>query len=245
MNMREINKLVKSDAEVDEKLIDAIIAAGCHEMIKNETFSPSKQELKKVAVSKELDSRMEKLFDQFEDEDRLKRKQERRDKTKSALLKICAGFVLVFFLSAITVVSSEAARVKVLNTYIKVFETKTDFLVTDAKEQIVTGSGWEQFGYMPEGFELVEEFDGEGLYVARFEEKNGKYIEMEIATGGASSIDSENAEIVEKSLGGRDCYIARKSGKMIVVFMVDEKVYTIISNIDDINEMEKIIENIK
>ena len=243
MKINDLNKLIRTDEEVDNQLMDAIIVTGCHELIKSENFEPTEEELNK-AVSKDFDDEMENFFQRFNDEGQFQKRQKRVNKFKDVMLKISACFAILVLILIITVVSSEAAQVVFMNTYVKVFDIKTDFSIISEDEQINVDNEIKLFGYIPSGFELTETFDNDDLYMATFENSDGEFITIKIMEESAVTIDSEETDVVERNIGGNDCYISDKDGTVNVFFIKNERGYIIESN-TDMHEIKKIIENIK
>ena len=61
---------------------------------------------------------------------------------------------------------------------------------------------FEQFEYIPFGFEIVEVFDDDYLYMATLENIDGKYIIIQITQEAHITIDTEDAKVTEKYIGG-------------------------------------------
>jgi hypothetical protein len=243
MKVEDLNKLLRTDEEVDEKLMDAIIIAGCHELIKSESFVPTEEELKKID-SKELDEKMKEFFLKLSDEEKFRKRRKRIAGFKNIMLKISACFAVLFIISIVIVASSEAAQVVFMNTYVEVFDIKTDFHITSENEQIPFDTEYEQFEYIPFGFEMVEVFDDDYLYMATLENIDGKYIVIQITQEAHITIDTEDAKVTEKYIGDKNCFISEKDGITIIFFMYEERAYVIESDIN-MEEIEKIIKNIK
>ena len=243
MKVDALNKLIRTDEQVDEKLMDAIIIAGCHELIKSENFAPTEEELKKIE-SKELDDKMKEFFLKLGDEEKFQKRRKRVAKFKNVMLKISACFAVLFLISVVVVASSEAAQVVFMNTYVEVFDISTDFHITSEGEQIPVDIEFEQFGYIPFGFEIVESFDNDYLYIATLENSDGKYIVIQISQEANITIDTEDAKVTEKYIGDKNCFISEKNGITTIFFMYNERAYLIESDIN-MEEIEKIIKNIK
>ena len=231
MKMNDLNKLIRTDEEVDNQLMDAIIIAGCHELIKSENFEPTEEEINK-AVSKDFDDKMKEFIQRLNDETQFRKRQKRTKIFKDVLLKISACFAILVLILTITVASSEAAQVVFMNTYVKVFDIKTDFSIISDDEQNIADNKIEKFRYIPSGFELTEAFDNNDLYMATFENKDGEYVTIKIMEESATTIDSEETEITEKLIGENDCFISEKDGIANVFFIKNERGYVIESNTD-------------
>jgi len=232
-----------TDEEVDAKLLEAMMLAGFHETIKNESVAADEEAEHVISFSKAFDERVRRMFGEMDDLEQQKRKKVKRQKVYNTIVKIAACFAVFVFISIVTVVSSEAARVKLLNIYVETFDVSTDFTFSEEKvDQEYYGPS--EFNYIPLGYELTGETENEDMSYARYENQSGQYISITIMTDGAISLDTEKAETTEQMIGEHRCYISKKEDIILVLLTYQNRIYQISSD-GDWEEIKKMIENIK
>jgi len=236
--------LIFSDNEIDDDLLDAAIKAGCHEHIKNSNSDSSKKDKVKVVFSDDFEKKMKNIIRNFSDEDKFLKRKNRWHKASGAFVKLSACFAWLMIISILTITSSKALQSRFMNMYVEAFDIKTDYEFSFEEEIYQGRSTIERFTYIPPGFELQEEFDGEEIFFAIFENDDEKYINLQVLGECSSSVDSEDAEYTVKKIGEYTCDIYIEHEEKRIIFVDEDKGFIIISNIE-MNELEKIIKNIK
>ena len=160
-------------------------------------------------------------------------------------MRIAAAVVISFaVLLGASMAVSPTVRAGVFSFVRSWFEDRTAYTSTNGKEL----GKWE-FGYIPEGFELVlsDERGMSSTYI--YENSDSVIIMIEIAAGGKKSIDNEHAEIYQIKINGRDAdvYESNDPGSPNGIVLLDDVSGNIISVIShaDLNETMRIAENIR
>ena len=242
INLEKLYKMTKTDDEVHEQLMDALIIAGCHEHIKHRASETAKEQ--QIEVHSPNFNILDTYIENIKKKEQSKKRHRTFNKVKDIAIKVAACLSILFIISIITVTSSEAARVAFLNTYVEVFEIKTDFSIISDDEKTDTVSEMQQFEYIPSGFEVTETFDDGQLYKVKYETENGDFVNIKVTYETTVSIDSEDAEATKKVIEDKICYISYKEETVNVLFIYNERGYVITSNIS-MGEIEKIIQNMK
>ena len=237
------DKVKYTDEEVDAKLLEALMLAGFHETIKNENVEVDEETKQSISFSKAFDERVRRMFTEMDDLDQHLRKKAKRQKVYNTIIKIAACFAVFIFISIVTVVSSEAARIKFLNIYVETFDISTDFTFYD-EDADQEYPKLNEFNYIPFGYELIGETENEDMSYVRYENQVGQYISITTMAEGAISLDTESAEATEQMIGDHQCFVSRKDDMILVLLSYQNRNYQITSN-GEWEEIKKMIENIQ
>lgn len=178
-----------------------------------------------IEFSENLDEKMIKMIREFESiEDKTNKKQKKSKYIRiAAMLMLCVGVGMM----AMTM-SVDAFRIKIF-----------DFLIEDHSEYIdvnIVEKGdlppeikkmfpkdWDSVFYpmeMPEGYELVEAYDGIGKGVYFLNKEKNISIDIFYSLIGESNlmVDSENAKVGETEVNGNSAVYTEKDGNIILIW---------------------------
>jgi len=248
MNKDKFNILAFNDEQVNDELMDALIKAGAHEFIQNSTLEVPDAELSDIEFTKELDKKMLEYFGTIEKDQRNSKVTHIYQKAKNIALRAAAILLVLIVMAVGFVATSEATQLKLLHMYIEHsdIDSSFDFQDTGAKapERQEIESLETMFWYIPDGFELIYEDHSQNIKTILYESFEGGYIDIALMTDGNLKIDSEEANNFNIEVNGHVCFVSEHDDKIIVVFNIGELNY-IISTTIPLNEITKIIENIK
>ena len=228
--------MVYNDAEFDKLLTTALFRAAELDYVD----SLSDEELEqKVQPSSRFKRRMDALL---RNPNRYVRNQRR-----PLYLKVLRSAAAVFI--AITVVFSGAmavsptVRAAVVNFVRTWFEDRTVYEIPSHE----LDNGW-TVGYIPDGFELIEELDLGLQLILFFEDNDSATIFIQFSTG-KQIVDNEHSVFYEITVNGNptDIYESNDVEHPSIIVMHEEKAgvfVTIISKID-VRELIRIAENIR
>lgn len=216
-----IKKAALSLVEKDNALFDSLE--------KDDTIvNPNQDELDKKVYSmieEHLGKKSKKLY--------------KKNKLKKLMLKIAvfililtSGFIIPFF-------TVDAFREKVLNFYIENFNTHTTFT---PNEDIYSYVNLENITYLPEGFNLTDEYKTQSSITYIFNNSINKMINITFYEHDTSfSVDTENSEMFSLSINNENAYIYRKEGLVTLIFKYHGNPIIIYSNSDATITNEELI----
>jgi len=160
------------------------------------------------------------------------------------IMRVAASFLIaITFLFGVTMAVSPTARAAVVNFVRTWFEDRTIYHVPPQN----LNRDW-SFGYIPDGFELVEEINDEHQKIFIWEDENLLPIYIIITTGDAT-IDNEHYNFYTITINGNiaDVYesIDDEYPSMIAIHDKQNGVIIILWAYLDVNEVIKIAENIE
>lgn len=219
-----LSKLLISIAEKDTRLFDKL---------EKENIINPKQD--------ELDLNIEKIINEYSTKQQKKRKYK---KLISIITKVAVFLIIVTVGFAVSFVTVDAFRVKVLNFYIEKFQTHTQFIPFDGNGSELALSF--SVGHMPEGFELEDRFVSEAIVAETYYNSAGYMIDVTLHDRNSSiSVNSENAEQTIVKVNSETGYIYKRPDMSIMVFKFFGNTIVISSNaVLSVEELLKIAESI-
>jgi len=229
------------DIDVNEKLFEAMIKIAAEKVRKEEMDAfPSLEELNKMYPSSEaLENRIQAIIGGEVETYKKKR-------TVQRLTKIAAGFGVLFVASATVLMSVEATRNFIINTFISPRDDHVvfDFVQDDAN---IDGIGF-TIGYIPEGFGLVSSQTFHSFNTVIYENAYGDqiFVQQHIASLLAISLDNELREFTSVFLNSREVHLFEALDGDVpnaVMWQHGNDVFNIVSNIA-IDELLLIAESV-
>ncbi len=153
-------------------------------------------------------------------------------------------FIAVILISAISISSVSAWRIKFMNFIIEMTRYDTDINFDDNDSKTDTYKFEEiTLEYIPEGFKLERSEVRENHLNLTFE-KNQEFFNFRTRDiGGSLSIDTENADVKKLMINGSYALYSENNNNSILVWHDDETAYILTGNISQ-NELIKIAEKI-
>jgi hypothetical protein len=187
----------------NKELFDSFLKAAISDALRDEMDAlPSNKELnEKFKASAELDIRMKKLiFGQ-------KIKSKIRWFVKSNR-KIAACFLAIIVLSSVTLLSVEATRNVILNTFVNQFGKYTQIQFQDSSTDEQQMDIFRP-AYLPEGFKKISEelYGNSALLVYSNESDIEIVLKQRRAEEGTALIDNENTNYTEVDISGNSAYL--------------------------------------
>lgn len=147
---------------------------------------------------------------------------------------VAAVLVLVIMLNTVLVVSVEAYREKFFEIIQTVTERFTSFFVEVDDDAPVTEFVPIEPPYIPEGFELIEQFSDAISHMVIYLNEDGQeiYYEQAIITDGEHRIDTEDASEQVIEIENCTAYIVVKNGTTQILWIDGPCIFQIISNTD-------------
>lgn len=181
-------------------------------------FQPPYEE---IEFSKEHEERMKKLF----------RKEKRRiilkkipKYSKIAACVILAGVVLV----GTAVMCVAEWRNKVINIFLKDNTTHSEIKFVDSENAVVVGDYF--FGYMPEGFEIIEEYVSDIDTTVTFHDGMTEITFHRVEADVKKVIDTEDAIVENIMVNNKNAIISIKKRCIILVWSDGKSAYTVSSS---------------
>jgi len=227
--------MIKDDAEFEELLTKALYRATALDM--EET--PSDAELEHlVQPSLKFQRKMRALL---RNPTAYARNKRRPIYVKA--MRVAASFMVTLtVLFTITIAASPTVRATVTNFVRTWFDDRTEYFVPNRDLH----TEW-TFGYIPEGFELVEEYDHMLLIQRVYENNDSVKIIVSISTGKAF-IDNEHSDYYSTRINGNiaDIYVSNdiEYPSIIVIFHEQTGMRILLISEIDISELIKVAENI-
>ncbi|MGC6174966.1 DUF4367 domain-containing protein [Lacrimispora sp. 38-1] len=187
----------------NKELFDSLLKAAISDALRDEMDAlPSNKELnEKFPTSAKLDQRMKKLIS----EQKIKSKIRHFVKSNR---KIAACFIVILVLSSATLLSVEATRNVILNTFVNQFGKYTQIQFQDSSAD---GQQMDIFrpAYLPEGYKKISEeiYGNSALLVYSNESDTEIVLKQRKAEEGTSLIDNENTNYTEVVISGNTAYL--------------------------------------
>ena len=193
----------------------------------------------KVEFSKEHVANMQKIFKVY-------RQKLFCKKIVDITKRVAIFFIIISVVGAISIMSVEAWRLKILNFFIEVKDNHSDIYL---KEGMSDNNSYKiadiTFGYIPDGFTVENTNNTKNNLFVQFTNGNNLYFSLNINDVDANlSIDTENADFKKIFLNGVEALLSEKGTIKILVWHNDKYMFTLIGNIET-SELIKIAENIK
>lgn len=183
--------------------------------------------------------------------EKLMRSQNRKRKVRSVLRYAVAACLVLLLTGSILIISSEDLRASKLS--VDIIEWLEDFFSTEKGEDDKRKEGEvlfreEQIGYLPEGFEKVEEFVNIGISYFRYEDELGHKINVSVGKD-KSTFQVDNTEIIYEVHLNEAGYeytstYQEKAGKGTVIWQDENKIYYYISGTIIYEELIKVMNGI-
>ncbi|HWP97363.1 MAG TPA: DUF4367 domain-containing protein [Syntrophomonadaceae bacterium] len=165
-------------------------------------------------------------------------------------LNKAAVFLLVLVaLLAVSVVTVEAARIKVLNFFVNMQEKYTQIHLSDKTEEPVDNSiNWED-AYVPtdipSGYSIHKSLNNKGLKTIEYaNDDNGVIVYQQFNENFESNIDTENADEIKKiTIQGHKGLFVSKGDKRMITWSNDTYVFLITTNLQE-ESLIKIAESV-
>ena len=187
----------------NKELFDSLLKAAISDALRDEMDAlPSNKELnEKFPTSAKLEQRMKKLIS----EQKIKSKIRHFVKSNR---KIAACFIVILVLSSATLLSVEATRNVILNTFVNQFGKYTQIQFQDSSAD---GQQMDIFrpAYLPEGYKKISEeiYGNSALLVYSNESDTEIVLKQRKAEEGTSLIDNENTNYTEVDISGNTAYL--------------------------------------
>lgn len=154
-------------------------------------------------------------------------------------------FIAVIAISAITISSVSAWRVRFMNFILERTQYDTNIKFTDDASKAENYKFGEiKLEYVPEGFKL-EKYDTMKNHIYLVFRKDKEYFNFStMDIGGSLSIDTEDAVVTEFTINGRKALYSKNDNIRILVWNDDKTAYILTGNISE-SEFLKIAENTK
>lgn len=200
---------------------------------------PQKNELPDYSVSPAFEEKLERLL-------RKGRRAEKRKSFFQSLGRVAAVLLLVSALSFAGLMTVDAAfREKVLQVFIQVFPEHTQYDYIGSQEDAVLPEL--RLDALPEGFAVLsdEQFQ-QWVRKIHCENDAGNYLDINIVVFpanavGTQQIDTEDAQVREMDIQGREVTVVSKNGWHILLWTEDSTVFTIFSDYA-LSELSPLIE---
>lgn len=192
-----------SSEDRNKELFDSLLKAAISDALKDEMDAlPSNKELnEKFQMSEDLDKRIKKLI--FEHKIKFKIRYFVKSNRK-----IAACFMVIIILSSATLLSVEATRNVILNTFVNQFGKYTQIQFHDSS---AGGQQMDIFrpAYLPEGYKKVSEdlYGNSALLVYSNESDTEIVFKQRKAEEGTALVDNENTNYTEVDISGNTAYL--------------------------------------
>lgn len=153
---------------------------------------------------------------------------------------VAAVLVVVIMLNTALVLSVEAYREKFFEIIQTVTERFTSFFVEVDDDAPVTEFVPIEPPYIPEGFELIEQFSNDISHTVIYLNEDGQeiYYEQSIITDGEHRVDTEDASVQVIEIENCTAYIVVKNDTTQVSWISENYRFLVISNADYETVME-------
>lgn len=250
MNKKSFNKLIYTDEQINDELIDVLIRAGSHEYIQNSTLEIPSNKLSDVKFSEELDKKLLRYIDDFDKKEKNQKVAKFATKAKNLAMRAAAALFVLVALAVGFVATSEAAQIKFLDIYVEYTNIDTRFYFgqennSDANNPYNSPleSTESIYGYIPFGFEFVHEDINPAVQLTRYEDMEGRFLEIHQMESGNINVDAEDVNSYMAEIDGVTCYVTEHDEMNTVVCEKNKLYYLIISDIE-VEEILKVISGI-
>jgi len=232
-----------SSEDRNKELFDSLLKAAISDALKDEMDAlPSNKELnEKFPTSENLDKRIKKLI--FEHKIKFKIRYFVKSNRK-----IAACFMVIIVLSSATLLSVEATRNVILNTFVNQFGKYTQIQFHDSS---AGGQQMDIFrpAYLPEGYKKVSEelYGNSALLVYSNESDTEIVFKQRKAEEGTALVDNENTNYTEVDISGNTAYLfkaVKDDNYNVLLWKSHDVVFELTSNVnsDELIRMGKSLE---
>lgn len=183
--------------------------------------------------------------------EKLMRSQNRKRKVRSVLRYAVAACLVLLLTGSILIISSEDLRASKLS--VDIIEWLEDFFSTekgkdDRRKESEVLFTEEQIGYLPEGFEKVEEFESFSVVYFRYENKKGEMFQVNVGRD-KSYLQFDNVtdeyEVYRNERGYEYALtFDAKSGDVTIVWSDENEIYYYVSGDANYEELVKVMNGI-
>lgn len=205
----------------NEKMFDAMVESAAEEALKQEMdILPSFEELDLLyKPTSEMDLRINRIIDKYY----------RTKRVKYALFftgKIAAGLMVLIIISATVLLSVEASRNYILNSFLK-WNNKHSTIVFSGKNKLNELNKY-SIKYIPDGFKISNvDFDDVSRFITYTNDKNVSiYITETYANSVKLDVDNENNKPSEIMINNNKAYLFEnvKTGGMNILVWNEENI---------------------
>lgn len=216
----------------------ALFRKGANEYLENDLHCERPDEENKTTLSEVTDKKINNMIKHAV-------RKEKGNNAKKIIPKILVFASAICIVFLVTVFSVDAFRAPFLNFLVHIEEEITDIELNKQQDMMEGESYEEEFGYIPEGFELEsEEIQGQDVKLL-FKNENEEIISIRIYQDDSDiRFDTEESEYHEIMINGQQGFYSTKNGFTNLVFIKQEHAFLIATSID-LTEVMKIAENIK
>lgn len=220
----------------DKKLRASIMEAM---ELENAKLEEEMRECEPHVFSASFESRMEEVM----------RVQKRRSKRSNFIRFAAAAAMVILLVGGVVSISSEQLRASALNIDIKAWLDKF-FTVEDGSSGRKDKDGLfdkSQLGYIPEGFELVEEFESFTNVWYRYQNDEKKYFTVRVTRDKITlNVDNEEvlSEVKVNAAGYEYSLIYKEDSAAAIMWKTQESIYYEIMGIVESEELIKIMDDI-
>ena len=225
--------------ELIDKAFDEILYYAAP-LAEEEMMKELKNDLdEEVEFSKEHVANMKKIFKVY-------RQKLFYKKMVAVTKRVAIFFIIISVVGAISIMSVEAWRIKILNFFIEVKDNHSDIHL---REEMSDNNSYKvadiTFEYIPDGFTVENTNNTKNNLFIQFTNENNLYFSLNINDVDVNlSIDTENANFKKIFLNRVEALLSEKDTIKILVWHNDKYMFTLIGNIET-SELIKIAENIK
>jgi hypothetical protein len=213
---------MKDDDKTLDKILDLLVSEAA--VIANErTGEKISIPEEKFEFSKEHEDKMKKLF-------KAERNKEFFKNFQKYSMRVASILLICIIISAISVFSVSAWRVKFLNFVFDSNKPNTEFQFGDTKGNTYSNDEM-MFEYIPEGFELVKSVSNEFSIYLKFK-NNDLYFTFSLNDiEGKLSIDTEKGTVEKLIINRQEAVYTENKNINALIWHNDEFAFTIIGNI--------------
>ena len=219
-----------TDAEMNEKLFDALLKVAFEEEIDREMEAmPSSEELNKMYPrSAATNKKFNNIINPPVKESTIRR-------VSRIAARVAASFAVFFTVGAIVLMSVEASRIFILNTIINIYD---DHVVFDFGEiGQTTDNGDTLYEFVPTGFSYVtsQHLETMSMFIFTNEEGERLILQRHVGTTLGVVVDNENRDFQVGEIDGNELYIFEASGdeySHIIMWHEGDYIYKINSYVE-------------
>ncbi|MCR5785460.1 MAG: DUF4367 domain-containing protein [Eubacterium sp.] len=158
-----------------------------------------------------------------------------------------AAILIMFVLTTSFAITVDAFREKVIEIVTKVFSNRTEYYFSTEETELYIPEI--EFGYLPEGMELVKNETYDTMMWIEYNDKEGNSVSL-IVSGVTSNgskvmgLDTEESDYEEIFIDGKEMIINSKNGETDLIWTEDNVVYDLWGNISE-EELLDIEKNLK
>ena len=226
-----------SDTSWNEKLFEAMLGVAVEEAVTNEMAAlPTREELDAMYPQSEaFEKKIRQIIAKEE-------KTYSRMRNIKVISKVAACFSIFLTISAIILMSVEASRVFILNTFINIQEDHVAFEFGDLNNGI-----HREHKLFHEGFEYITSQKSDNISISIYRNDDGEQIifQQHVGANLRTAIDNDYRDFLPKYIHSQEAYLFESDGEEyhVVMWAEENTVYIILSKID-ISELLALVEEL-